>query len=118
MEEAIFRADRIVGAADALPYAKRKVILKTNLVLLAGIAVLYVYLSGTIVSGNLEKMNKAKELAKVSGELDRVQAGILSADTGLSMGFFTEKGFIETKNLNVIKRINNVAATEEINTYQ
>ncbi|OGF61856.1 hypothetical protein A2662_01245 [Candidatus Giovannonibacteria bacterium RIFCSPHIGHO2_01_FULL_45_33] len=101
-----------------LPHAQRKAILKTNLAVLAGLAVFYIYLSGAIVSGNVEKISKTKDFESASRELDNIQARLLAADARFSIGLFEEQGFYETKNMNVIKRINNVATKKEFNIYQ
>lgn len=101
-----------------LPYAQRKAILKINLAVLAGLAVFYIYLSGAIVSGNVEKIGKTKDFESASRGLDNARAKLLAEDTRFSIGLFEEQGFYETKNLNVIKRINNVASKKEFNTYQ
>ncbi len=112
------QSQRVIAAVDALPYARRKAILRINLALIAGFAVFYLFLSGSIVSGSSEKISKTKAYESFARELDSVRAKLLYADAGFSIGFFEERGYYETKNLNVIKRTDNVAAKEKSNTYQ
>lgn len=112
------QSQRVVVSADSLPFVKRKAILKTNIVLLVASAVFYVYLSGSIASGNVEIIQKSNFLERASGEFDKTQASLLSANSGFNTGLFEKMGFIETDNLNVIKRSNNVATKEAYSPYQ
>jgi len=94
---------------EVLSMSRRKAILKTGLFIFAVAAVYYVLLSGAIVGNNLKKVALTRELSTESRALDAVRSELIAGNSAL--------GYKETKNLNVLKRTNNVAGNS-IKSYQ
>ena len=118
LELSLYVYEKPALMAEDFPVGKRKAILKSNLILLCAIAVLYVYFSGTIVSDNLKNIQLEKQYQNESRELNKTEAALISANTTLNPEYLASKGFEETKNLNVIKRNINVAENSKFNYYQ
>ena len=102
---------------EVLSMSRRKAILKTGLFIFAVAAVYYVLLSGAIVGNNLKKVALTRELSTESRALDAVRSELIAGNSALTIDYLGTLGYKETKNLNVLKRTNNVAGNR-IKSYQ
>ena len=97
---------------EALSIAKRRAILKISLVVLASAAVGYMVVSGTIVNNNLKRAALAKEFETESRALDGVRQELIDGSSVITIDYLNAMGYKETKNLNILKRTNNVAGKD------
>src|SRR3989344_9686124 len=89
--------------------AKRKAILKTGLFMLIISVICYILFSGAIVTNNLKKTELVRELNAESRVLEGVRSELVAGDAMLTIDYLGGLGYKETKNLNILKRTNNVA---------
>lgn len=102
---------------EALSAGRRKAILKAGILLLALSCIGYVVFTGTIVSNNVKRTELLKKYEAESRALEIVRSELIEGNAVITIDYLNSLGYRETKNLNVIKRTNNVAG-KEFNSYQ
>ena len=114
----LYGYEKPAAIAEDLPFAKRKVILKSNLILIFLSALIYMYFSGEIVSDNLQNIRLSKQYQNESMELTKVKSSLVEANRPITIEYLAGQGYRENKNLSIIRRNNNVAENTEFNYYQ
>ncbi len=97
------------GALEDLNFRKKKNILKNLAVIFIALAAFYVYLTGTIVAQNLKQSDLTKALYKSNLESAVAESAFINEGYGKGMEYFIARGYEEPKNLEVIKKAENVA---------
>ena len=69
----------------------------------------YILLSGAIVTNNLKRVELVRELNAESRALEGVRSELIAGNATLTIDYLGALGYKETKNLNILKRTNNVA---------
>ena len=88
---------------------KRKVYLKSAVTVFTLLALVYIYLTGLIVTKTMERENLKARSARVLSESNQLASNLTLEQTAKSVGFYLKMGFEEPKTLNVIKRNRDVA---------
>ena len=99
------------------PWQKRKVLIKTCIGMLVFLAAFYLYLVGSVVSGNMQKSDLSKSLEIEQAKLYEVQ-GLLVLQDEIVQEFIATEGYQNSKTFDVLKRTYNVAENRYSAFYQ
>ncbi len=97
-------------------HEKKKMVIIAFGTLLAT-AVLYLYMSVSVVAQNYERDRLTALLRQTSAHAQEIEQRALGAHSVYTAQYFIENGFEEPKELGIIKRVNNVAEVSSSHLY-
>lgn len=92
-----------------LSLRERKIYLKSAVTLFILLVIIYIYLTGLIVTQTIDWENLKTRSARILSKNNQLASSLTSEQNTKSLGFYLKIGFEEPKTLNVIIRNRNVA---------